>query len=223
MRRMLRRPAPATVIAVIALVVAMSGTAIGDSAISAAKRLVTGAGIKNGSLTGKDLKNGSVTGRDLKDGSVTGTDLKDGSVTSSDIRNGAFLTMSQGDGRYRGLSTPLTGADVADKSLTLSDLGGSRPDELTTTTSSPIAIAAGACKAQLTGNFGEGVVGDLVVGTLTDAAGNAVLPNTAAFVPSVVIKTTQGGAVPNLVVCNTGATTSTIPTGSVFHWRLIDA
>ena len=56
----------------------------------------------------------------------------------------------------------------------------------------------------LLGNFGEGVVGNLVIGTLTDANGKAVLPNTAAVVPSIVIKTTQGGAVPNLMVCNTG-------------------
>jgi hypothetical protein len=62
------------------------------------------------------------------------------------------------------------------------------------------------------------------VGTLINAAGAAVLPNTAAFMPSVVIKTTQGGAVPNLVVCNTGTGAAiTIPTRSVFHWRLIDA
>jgi hypothetical protein len=223
MRPKLGRPAPATVIAVIALVVAMSGTAIGDSAVTAAKRLVTGAGVKNGSLTGKDLENGSVTGKDVKNGSVTGKDVKNGSVTAADVRNGSFLTSSGGDGRYRRLGTPLTGADIGDKSLTLTDLGGSRPDEITTTTSAPIPLAAGDCKAQLTGNFGDGIVGDLVVGTLTDSAGNAVLPNTAAFVPSVVIRTTQGGAVPNLVVCNTGGAALTIPTGSVFHWRLIDA
>ncbi len=60
-------------------------------------------------------------------------------------------------------------------------------------------------------------------GTVTDANGNAVLPNTAAFIPSIVIKTSQGGAVPNLIVCNTGSSALTIPVGSVFHWRLIDA
>jgi hypothetical protein len=40
-------------------------------------------------------------------------------------------------------------------------------------------------------------------------------------VPSIVIKTTQGGAVPNLIVCNTGTSTLTVPAGSVFHWRMI--
>jgi hypothetical protein len=157
---------------------------------------------------------------------VTTKKVKNGSLLARDFRAGQlpFFTKTQSDGRFRQIGTPITGLDVATKSLTLSNLGGSRPDEMTTTTSAPIAIAAGQCVAQLTGNFGEGIVGDLVVGTLTNSAGAAVLPNTAAFMPSVVIKTTQGGAVPNLVVCNTGTGAAiTIPTGSVFHWRLIDA
>jgi hypothetical protein len=107
-------------------------------------------------------------------------------------------------------------------SLRLRDLGGSVNNQ-TQTVDSPITLAAGACKAQLTGNFGDGVVGDMVIGTLTDADGDAVLPNTAAVMPSIVIKTTQGGAVPNLIVCNTGDGSLTIPVGSVFHWRLVGA
>ena len=61
-----------------------------------------------------------------------------------------------------------------------------------------------------------------MIGTLTNAAGNAVLPNTAAIMPSIVISTTQGGAVPNVVVCNTGEGALMVPTGTVFHWRFID-
>jgi hypothetical protein len=45
----------------------------------------------------------------------------------------------------------------------------------------------------------------------------------AAVVPSIVIETTRGGAVPNVIVCNTGAGALTIPTGSIFHWRMIAA
>jgi hypothetical protein len=63
----------------------------------------------------------------------------------------------------------------------------------------------------------------MVIGTLTDAQGNAVLPNTAAIVPSIVISSKQGGAVPNVVVCNTGDLNLTVPSGSVLHWRFIDA
>jgi hypothetical protein len=117
----------------------------------------------------------------------------------------------------------VTGLNVADRSLTLSDLGGpGSGNDQTTTVVTAIGIPAGSCRSQLTGNFGEGVIGKLVVGTLADSNGDPVLPNTAAFVPSVVIGTTQGGAVPNLVVCNTGSSALTIPVGSVFTWRMID-
>ncbi len=130
-----------------------------------------------------------------------------------------YYTKSQVDAKL----TSLTGSSVVDGSLTLKDLGGTDANNQTTTVSSAIALASGQCKAELTANYGDGVVGDMVVGTLTDANGNAVLPNTAAVMPSIVIKTSQGGAVPNLIVCNTGASSLTIPAGSVFRWRLIDA
>ena len=60
--------------------------------------------------------------------------------------------------------------------------------------------------AQLTGNFDEGIVGDLVVGTLTNSAGAAVLPNTAAFMPSVPVDQDDpwGCGAETVVVCNDG-------------------
>jgi hypothetical protein len=131
-----------------------------------------------------------------------------------------YYTKAEIDAR---LST-LTGANIVKGSLSLSNLGtqsGFGPQ--TETIGGPISLPPGSCKAALTANFGTTAVGRMVVGTLTDAMGNAVLPNTAAIVPSIVISTTQGGAVPNVVVCNTGDATLTVPTGSVFHWRFIDA
>lgn len=62
-----------------ALLVALGGTA------TAAKTLMTGADVKNGSLTGKDLKNGSVTSADVRNGSLTGRDLRNGSVGRADL------------------------------------------------------------------------------------------------------------------------------------------
>lgn len=120
----------------------------------------------------------------------------------------------------------LTGNNIVDRSLTLADLGtngGPNGNDQTETISSPISLPAGSCQAALTANFGDGVEGNMVIGTLTSPTGQAVLPNTAAVVPSIVIKTTQGGAVPNVIVCNTGTSPLTIPTGSVFHWRMISA
>lgn len=57
--RLPRRLSPAMVVALIALFVALGGTA------TAARVLLTGADIKDNSLTGADVKNGSLTPRDL--------------------------------------------------------------------------------------------------------------------------------------------------------------
>ena len=63
-RLRLRRPSPALVLAVIALVFATAGGAT-------AATLITGKQIKNSSITGADVKNKSLTKSDFK-GSVTG-------------------------------------------------------------------------------------------------------------------------------------------------------
>jgi hypothetical protein len=119
------------------------------------------------------------------------------------------------------LLAALTSGNVAPGSLRLGDLGEPFGSWRTTTVGSPIVMAAGACGAQPTANFGAAYIGHLVIGTLADADGNPVLPNQAAVVPSVVIGTTQGGAVPNIVVCNVGSSQLTVPAGSVFTWRMI--
>jgi hypothetical protein len=119
--------------------------------------------------------------------------------------------------------THLTGDNIVDRSLTLEKLGKNSFGDQTETISQDITLPGGSCKAALTANFGQGAVGNMVIGTLTNAQGQAVLPNSAAVVPSIVIQTTQGGAVPNVIVCNTGDGPLTVPTGSVFHWRMINA
>jgi hypothetical protein len=59
----------ANVTATLALVFAVgTGTGVADNAVSAAKRLITGAQVKDNSLTGKDIKNGSVAAADLTPG-----------------------------------------------------------------------------------------------------------------------------------------------------------
>jgi hypothetical protein len=80
--RFLRRPSAATVIALIALFVAIGGTAG-----AATKLIITGANVKNHSLTGADVKNGSLTGTQIKKGSLTGKQIKNGSLTGTQIKN----------------------------------------------------------------------------------------------------------------------------------------
>jgi pilus assembly protein CpaF len=55
------RQSPAMIVAMIALFVALSGTAVATTSA-----LITGAQIKNGSITGLDIKNKSVTALDIK-------------------------------------------------------------------------------------------------------------------------------------------------------------
>ena len=122
----------------------------------------------------------------------------------------------------------LTSANVTDASLKLADLGGPDGKERTTTVTTAFTIAAGVCVNRFVGLFnpavghsGASVVGGMVIGTLSNANGDAVLPNSGAVAPSMMIKTSQGGAIANLIVCNSGNAAQTVPVGSVFHWRLI--
>jgi hypothetical protein len=73
-----RRPSPATVIAVIALVVAMSGGAY--AALRPAKNSVTSRSIRNGQVKTADLANGAVNSAKVADGSLESGDLAQGAL-----------------------------------------------------------------------------------------------------------------------------------------------
>jgi hypothetical protein len=59
-----RVPSPALVLAFVALCLALSGTAL------AAKSLITGKDIKDGSITSADIQNGSLVAKDFKKGQI---------------------------------------------------------------------------------------------------------------------------------------------------------
>ena len=75
---MIRLPSPATMIALTALFVASTGTAVGAA-------IITGANVKNGSLTGLDVRNGSLTSLDVKNRSLLPVDFK-GKLPRPDLR-----------------------------------------------------------------------------------------------------------------------------------------
>jgi hypothetical protein len=66
---MFRMPSPAMVVALIALFVATTGTAVAGA-------LITGANVKNNSLSGLDVLNGSLTSADVKNGTLLPADFK---------------------------------------------------------------------------------------------------------------------------------------------------
>jgi hypothetical protein len=144
----------------------------------------------------------------LSRGEVKTRDIAKGAVTTPKLRGGAVKTQK-----------------VKDFGLRLHDLGGSA-NHGTTVVDSTINVPDNECRQQHLILFGapvpSGVVGSLVVGFLTDDHGNAVLDNAGVIVPTMVSETSQGGAIPNLIVCDLGsAVGETVPAGSVFHYHLI--
>ena len=81
----MRSPSPALVVAVIALIVAMSGTSY---AVSQLPRNSVGA---------KQLKKNAVTAVKIKNNTITGKKVKDGSLTEKDFAAGTLLQGPKGD------------------------------------------------------------------------------------------------------------------------------
>ena len=81
-----RRPSPAMAVAFIALLAALSGTAV---ALPGKNAVDTG-DIKNGQVKGRDIANNAVTGGKIKDGAVGGADVTDNSLTGADVNEGSL-------------------------------------------------------------------------------------------------------------------------------------
>jgi hypothetical protein len=110
------QPTPAFVLALIALVVAMSGTAVAVTAL--APNSVKSKHIVNGQVKAKDLAPNSVRGPKVQDASLTGADVADGSLAGADV---ADESLTGGDVQ----NGSLTGEDVQDDSLTGADVNES--------------------------------------------------------------------------------------------------
>lgn len=80
-------PSPSMVVAVIALVVALSGTAYAAATIN-------GKNIKKGTITSKQIKDKTITGTDIKDGTIAGKDVKAGTLTADKIAAGVIPTVT---------------------------------------------------------------------------------------------------------------------------------
>jgi hypothetical protein len=149
MRISVRRPAPATLISLAALGIALGGTSYAAATIGTAQikpSAVTSAKIKNGSILNVDLKNGAVSAGKLKanvvtspkiaDGGVLGADLADGTVASADLADAAVTTPKLADAAVTAprlapaAVTPaaiapdaVSGPKVADGTILTNDIG----------------------------------------------------------------------------------------------------
>jgi hypothetical protein len=82
MRKLLAaRPSPAMAVAFIALLAALSGTAIALPGTSS----VDSGDVKNNSIRSKDVRNNNLRGKDVRNSSLGGADVKNDSLTGLDI------------------------------------------------------------------------------------------------------------------------------------------
>jgi hypothetical protein len=135
----IRRPNHATVVAYLALFVALGGTAYAVDTIGSADVIndsLKSEDIKNETLRGGDvalntiatsrLTDNSLLSVDVKDGTLTAADIQDETLTAADIKNGTIgsadiAANSLGGGRIADNS--LKGADIQESSLDLSASG----------------------------------------------------------------------------------------------------
>lgn len=99
MRRFIKRPSPAMVVAAIALFMAMGGVGYAAATIGTKQ-------IKNNSVRGKDIRNHTITGKDVKNDGLGGVSIKESSlgiVPSADslshnavVSSGGQLTRGRG-------------------------------------------------------------------------------------------------------------------------------
>lgn len=99
------RPSPPIIVAVIALSVAIGGTAVAGFKIGTKQ-------IKNNAVTTKKLKNGAVTVNKLKNSAVTARKLKNGSVTQPKIAMNAVDDSRTAD--YKMLGNELVRVQASD-------------------------------------------------------------------------------------------------------------
>lgn len=112
MKRAIKPPSPALVVAVIALVAATTGAAVALPG----KNSVKSDDIARGAVTKKAIKKGAVTKKAIKKGAVTQKAVKKGAVKTAALANGAVTRQKLG-------GNSVNGAKVEDGSLGAADLG----------------------------------------------------------------------------------------------------
>jgi hypothetical protein len=132
-------PSPSMVVALIALVVAMSGSAY-------AAVTINGKNIKKGTITAKQVKDKSLTGTDIKDKTVTGADVKDLSLGTADLADSSVTGSKLAEGS-------VSGGKIADGSVSGSKIAGGTivPPPIGTATSASDFAVPGIAFSDVTG------------------------------------------------------------------------
>ncbi len=202
MRKRLRRPSPAMVVAMAALFVALSGAAY---AATLAKDSVGAKQIKANGVRSGEIQDGAVGANEIPDGSLTGADVQNESLKSADV-----------DGLASGDVTneTLTGDDVQDESLgsfDVNNLGSSDVNDLGSGDITDGSLTGGdvADESLQLGDIAPGVIPPFggapdSFARVDDDAGRTLEPNDVGFAPQ-----NAGIVQANVVAGEGGAATGT--------------
>src|SRR5688572_27839594 len=112
-RRFFKKPSAPMVVAMIAMVLALTG-----SAGAGVTNLITGKDVKDKSLTGADIKDKSLTGKDVKKRSLTGKQVATGSLTGTQVADGSLGEADLGTGVRTKLNRPVVPGPKGDTGAT---------------------------------------------------------------------------------------------------------
>jgi hypothetical protein len=113
-----RAPSPAAALAFIALLAALSGSAIALPG----KNTVDSADIKNGQVKGKDVGRNAVTSPKIKNGSASGADVRDNSLKGADIDESSLGQVPSAN--TAGSAGSANTANTANSATTAESVGG---------------------------------------------------------------------------------------------------
>jgi hypothetical protein len=182
------RPSHGTVVAYLALFVALGGTSYGVATGSIGSRA-----IKNNSIRSKDIRNNNVRGKDIRTGTIRSSDVGNGSLLAQDFKAGQLPAGPQGPRGHQG--TPGTQGPpgptfgASKPALLFSGDPPASPDETPTSAASPgreftFSLPSGGnvyLRYFSAGMWGTCTVGQESAGLYLDGA---ALPNTRQQVPA---------------------------------------
>lgn len=181
------RPSPAMAVAFVALLAALSGTAV---ALPGTKTVDSG-DLKKGAVKSSNIAQGSVTAAKLAGGAVTTAKVRNGAVTGAKIRTGTIMGSNIGSGTIMGSNIgngTLTGAKLANDTVTGAQLNESTLGTVpraehanTSTTAANANTVDGRAANSLVRVASAGADGDVLVGVDGTAASTAIEAPSAGF------------------------------------------
>jgi hypothetical protein len=200
------RPSPAMAVAFVALLAALSGTAValpGTKTVDSGdlkRGAVKSSNIAQGAVTGAKLRNGAVTSAKLRNGAVTGSKIRTGTITGSNIGSGTILGSNIGNGT-------LTGAKLANDTVT-----GAQVNESTLGTV-PRAEHANTSTSATNANTVGGHAANSLVRVASAGSGTPVLVGVDGTALTTPIDAPSAG----FLVINAGSDVSNVPPADIVN------